>query len=529
MARKSKILIVDDHKENIVALAKLIENPDIAIYTAQNAHEALDKLVDSDFCLALLDVQMPEIDGFELARLIRGVKRHRHLPIIFVTAQQQSEFTTFEGYEAGAVDLLFKPLVPNIVRSKVRVFVELDQQKHMLEEQVKELEQLRKQADSANVAKSRFLANMSHEIRTPLAAVMGFAEMIADDQVFEDEKEELIQMIKKNGELLLHLIDDILDISRIESSKLELEETPFCLLDILREVKSTLTFKADEKGIGLEFSYPESCDKNYLSDPTRIKQVLLNVIGNAIKFTEKGFVSISIECNESETLEKSDSLTIRVKDQGVGMTDQQKQRIFSAFVQADSSTRRQFGGSGLGLLIAKSLAQALKGDVRLIDSELGKGSTFEITLNLLKATESQKTPDKKPADTPSSSSDHQFPGKQILIVDDYEENLILLQMYFRDTQAKLLTAKSGEEAVLKIKSNGTVDLVLMDIQMPGMDGYTATKELRDMGLEIPILAATAHAIRSERMKCLEVGCDDVLVKPLKKSKVLQAVADYLNR
>lgn len=525
---KSKILIVDDHKENILALSKLIESNDYEIYTALNAQEALEILTYHDFSLALLDVQMPEIDGFELARLIRGVKRHKNLPIIFVTAQQQDQFVLFEGYEAGAVDLLFKPLVPTIVRSKVRVFVELDKQKRLLESQVQELDQLRRQADAANVAKSQFLANMSHEIRTPLAAVMSFAEMIASDKFAEDERDEMINMIKKNGDLLLRLIDDILDIARIETSKVDIDQAPLAFVPLLNDVKTTLTPKAEEKGIGLKFQISSSCDTNYQSDPTRIKQVLLNIIGNAIKFTSQGDVVVQIDAKPDDASGTRDIVRILVQDAGIGISPDHQVKLFAAFTQADTSTRRQFGGSGLGLMISKSLAQAMGGDVRLVRSGPEFGSLFEITFRLVRTQQDVSSTGTATPTSGATNSGPDFSGKKILIVDDYPENLVILQLYLRPTKADLTLVQSGTEALQVIQDNKLAfDIVLMDIQMPKMDGHTTTRAIRAFDKETPIIAVTAHASVPEREKCLHSGCNAVLTKPLNREKLLRSLSDHL--
>ncbi len=210
---KTKILIVDDLAENILALSRLIEADDVEILTASKPEEALNHILDNDFALALLDVQMPMMSGFELARLIRGVGKGRHLPIIFVTAQSTDTRVIFEGYESGAVDILFKPLDPHMVRSKVRVFVRLDQQSRTLASQVDVMARLKEEADAANIAKSRFLANMSHEIRTPMGAVLGFADVLSQADLTTQEKDEALASISRNGKLLLRIIDDILDLS----------------------------------------------------------------------------------------------------------------------------------------------------------------------------------------------------------------------------------------------------------------------------------------------------------------------------
>lgn len=524
MTLKTKILIVDDYPENIHALANLIDAPDVEIHSTTKPEEALEMLTHHDFGLALLDVQMPIMSGFELAKLIRGVKRFRQIPIIFVTAHQQDSAVIFQGYETGAVDLLFKPLDPQVVRSKVRVFVEMDKQKHQLQAHVKELEKLRIEADAANIAKSQFLANMSHEIRTPLAAVMGFADLVVRDTLTEKEKKDCVDSISRNGELLLRLIDDILDLSKIEANRLELEREHHCLTEILRDVESTLSFKAADKGVSLNFRIPESTKTTYLIDPLRFKQILLNIVGNAIKFTPTGEVSVDVLIQEFDDL--NDLLRVQVKDEGVGMTEAQSRRLFQPFGQADASTKRRFGGTGLGLVISRQIARAMNGDIRLLSSEVDKGSTFEISVKLEKSSHVSGVHHK-------NRSTEIFPGqsidltdKRILAVDDSKDNLVLLEMYLRSTGALLTFAGNGQQAVDAVRS-GEYDMILMDIQMPNMDGREATELIRKGGFDRPIVALTAHATRTEHDKCLDSGCDDVLVKPVAKTNLISLLNKYL--
>lgn len=526
---KTKILIVDDYQENIDALSGLIDADDVSIFSANNADDALRLLTENDFGLALLDVQMPVVSGFELARLIRGVKKYRHLPIIFVTAHQEDRNVTFEGYNTGAVDLLFKPLDPVVVRSKVRVFVELSQQRTQLVEHVREHERLRVEAEAANIAKSQFLANMSHEIRTPLAAVMGFAEMLTRGVHNDKDRDNCSAAIKRNGELLLRLIDDILDLSKIEANRIEIEKTEFNLSDVFKDINSTLAFKAQEKGIDLVCKWPNTADTLYRSDTTRIKQVLLNVIGNAVKFTPKGSVNVAGQIEPGDSTKSggaTDHVKITVQDEGVGLTLEQAERLFQPFGQADPSTRRQFGGSGLGLVISRQLARYLGGDIRLLSSESGKGSTFEISFLLERSSaRSIASPAQKAQTLGDQKID--FGGKRILAVDDSNDNLTLIEMFLRGTKANLTFAGNGKQAIDSAQTNA-FDLVLMDIQMPGMDGHEATEEFRKMGIRVPIIALTAHATKSERDRCRQSGCDEVLTKPITRTDLIRGISHYLN-
>lgn len=530
---KVRILIVDDHIENIDALSRLIEGEEVEIFSAVNADGALELVSKHEFGLALLDVQMPNITGFELAKIVRGVKRFKTLPIIFVTAHQESSAVLFEGYQSGAVDLLFKPLNPNIVRAKVKIFVELAQQKMLLQLQVRELERLRVQADSANFAKSQFLANMSHEIRTPLAAVIGFADLLTRDQITREEKEECSSAVKRNGVLLMRLVDDILDLSKIEANKLEPEQTIFDLNELLSDVNTTMSFRAQENGVQLKLQQPSFEKEKFISDSVRIKQALLNIIGNAIKFSPGGSVQVNFSL-KPQLIKNSEgaefqTLFIEVMDTGVGLSAEQIEKLFRPFSQADESTKRQFGGSGLGLVISREIARALGGDIRLASSEIGKGSIFEIEFLLKRADEitlSTEKINKRLPDTATFSVAF-LKGRKILAVDDSPDNLKLLSHYLKNSEVQMTFAENGMQAISEVENN-KFDLILMDVQMPGMDGHETTAEIRRLNFKNPIIALTAHALKSEHEKCREAGCDDVLTKPVSQVKLLEKIHSFLN-
>jgi signal transduction histidine kinase len=521
--KKVKILIVDDYQENITALANLIAADDIEVFSAKNADKALELLTYNDFALALVDIQMPVVTGLELAQLIRGVKKFQHLPIIFVTAPQQDNSLIFQGYETGAVDLLFKPLNPYVVRSKVRVFVELSRQRETLQTHVDESDKLRLEAEAANIAKSQFLANMSHEIRTPLAAVMGFSDLLVNDDASPEEKEEWAAAVRRNGNLLMRLIDDILDISKIEADRLEFDTAPFSLNDFLQDVNATLAFKAKDKGVDLDFHYPTDSFNFYNSDSTRIKQILLNVIGNAIKFTARGRILVEVEIKPATN--KADSMHVTVKDEGIGLTPEQTTRLFQPFSQGDASTRRQYGGTGLGLAISRRLARALGGDLSLVSTTPGMGSTFAITV-LLNRTPKLEKSEPIPKSLSGALPEADFTGKHILAVDDSPDNLFLIQMFLKTSGANLTCVENGASAVELVKENN-FDLILMDMQMAGMDGREATSIIRKMGYKGPVLAFTAHAMQEEHDKCKAAGCDDVIVKPIDSKKLVDGLRPYL--
>lgn len=517
--KKIKVLIVDDYKENILALSELIANDEIEVHSATNAENALELISRHDFGLALFDVQMPGTDGFELATIVRGVERFKNTPIIFVTAHSQDSSFAYNGYQTGAVGLLYKPLDPHIVRAKVRTFVEMAKQRRLLQEQVEELERLRKEAHSANLAKSRFLANMSHEIRTPLAAVMGFAELATNPNTNETEKQQCAQAVQRNGELLMRLIDDILDLSKIEANKLSLEKQSFNLKDLIHDVGSTLSFRAKEKGVTFDVSSIHFTHDYFESDPARLKQVLLNIIGNAIKFTgQGGEVQVEFKLAPLPGAEKSHRLTVTVKDNGIGLTREQMSLLFQPFSQADASTKRKFGGSGLGLTISREIARSTGGDLKILSSEVGVGTTFEIEF-ILHAIATPACQDMRP--TLASAQDlSALNGMKVLAIDDSPDNLTLLAYYLKNTGVDVSYAENAAKGI-ELAGENDFDVILMDIQMPEMDGHQATEIVRQNGFTKPILALTAHVLRDEHEKCLSSGCNDVLTKPLSRTKLIK--------
>ncbi|WP_374075726.1 response regulator [Bdellovibrio bacteriovorus] len=525
---KTKLLVVDDHIENVLFLSHLISNNDVEIITARNGEQALAHLMDHEFGLALLDVQMPGMSGFELARLIRASKKTKNLPMILMTSEQRERAVVFEGYETGAVDFLFKPLDPHVVRSKVRTFVLLDQQRRLSLAQVQEVENLKRKAEEANLAKSHFLANISHEIRTPLGAVLGFADILNQDKLSEEERREFLDAIRRNGELLSRLIDDLLDLSKIEAQRLDFERKEISIKDILSDVQSILGFRASEKGIALQVESPAT-DLLLMADPLRIKQVLLNVIGNAVKFTDKGQVRVQVKTQDCRSPAEAGHLKkviFTIEDTGLGLTPAEVQRLFQPFSQADVSTARRFGGTGLGLVISRQLARLMGGDLQLVSSQVGVGSVFEVSLLL------ELSPYVNQAFHHNSlreplAHESSIAGKVILVVDDVGDNRLLIDRYLRPQKINLLQAGSGQEA-LDILQTTSPDLILMDIQMPMMDGYEAVRRIRMRGYKAPIIALTAHAMREETRKCLSAGCDAVLTKPTRRNELVGLLQEWLS-
>ncbi|WP_413292947.1 PAS domain S-box protein [Bdellovibrio sp. HCB185ZH] len=381
---------------------------------------------------------------------------------------------------------------------------------------------LYERAQEASRAKSDFLANVSHEIRTPLGAMLGFAEILRDDTQLTPEQRHSVDTVLRNGQQLLRIVNEILDISKIESEKIQIENIVFGLRELLEDVTYLLRVKAEEKGIELRLRIGTVRDQ-LISDPGRIRQILINMVGNAIKFTEQGYVELRAEAIPTRIPERF-ILQFIVTDTGIGISKEQRGHLFQPFSQADSSTTRRFGGTGLGLFLSRKLARLLGGDITFT-STVGKGSRFLISVVAhVPSAKVQAEPPKR--EYVVNAAGTYLQAGVILVVDDAADNRELLRHYLKksgldDTQIEM--ASNGEEAVRKASAK-TYRMILMDIQMPHMDGFQALKKLRDQGYECPIIALTAHAMKGDREKCLEAGFDGYLQKPLRK----EALNEVLN-
>lgn len=371
----------------------------------------------------------------------------------------------------------------------------------------------------ANVAKTNFLANISHELRTPLGAILGFSELIQDSNISAAEKNMFAETIRRNGAQLSRLVDDLLDLSKVEMGKIELEPVDFNLTQIFSEVIQLFSAPAQKKNIQLNLTIAESLPGRATSDPIRLKQILTNIIGNAIKFTEKGHININAFYEPSGSL-----LRVDVKDTGRGLTQEEQSRLFKPFSQADASVTRKYGGTGLGLNLSRKLAQLLGGNLQLLWSQPGKGSCFRLEIPLHSHSKLQQSPQEIPItdSQPSGPLD----TYRILVVDDIADNQKLLCRYLEKAGASVDVASDGVEGIQKA-TQSDFDLILMDVQMPVLDGLQATTILRQKHYEKPIFAVTAHAMKEDRDRCLAAGFNDYLTKPLNQKNLVDKIKQAL--
>jgi PAS domain S-box-containing protein len=390
-------------------------------------------------------------------------------------------------------------------------------------------------AEAATRAKSEFLANMSHEIRTPMTAVLGYAELLLDGTLRDDEhRREAVVTMQRNGNYLLDLLNDILDLSKIEAGRVSVERLTFCPLELIADVRSLMASRALERGLVLDASAIDPIPATIHSDPTRLRQILVNLVGNAIKFTDRGRVDLRVRTGEWNG---APTLHFDVIDTGIGMNEEQLERVFRPFTQADNSTTREYGGTGLGLTISKRLAVLLGGDLE-VQTEPGRGSTFSVwqPLGSLHGVEMISDVHGKLAqmiesEVPASPAAATGLCAKILLAEDGLDNQRLIKLILTRAGAEVILAENGQAAIELVEATNDAgepfDVILMDMQMPVVDGYEATRTLRERGFDGPIIALTAHAMAEDRAKCIEAGCDDYATKPIDRAKLVETVRSWV--
>ncbi|MBF0622628.1 MAG: response regulator [Magnetococcales bacterium] len=532
---RSRVLIVDDQRSNVDVLREILTDYDRII--ALGGVRALELArTEPQPDIILLDIMMPVIDGYEVCKQLKDDPATAGIPVIFVTAKKEVGDEA-RGFHLGGTDYITKPFNSEIVRQRIKNQLELKKHRDHLESLVarrteqlvqarKEAEQGREAAEAGNLAKSRFLATMSHEIRTPMNAILGMADALGETSLNEEQR-QFVTVFKRSGQGLLGLIDGILDLSKVESGKLELEQRPFRLSKLLQSTLDMMEVRAAEKGLKLSMVVDETLPKKGVGDPHRIQQIVVNLLFNAIKFTQRGSVILRARACHNH----AESLRVEIEDTGIGIPEEKMENIFQDFAQVDASITRSHGGTGLGLAICKKLVDLMGGEIG-VTSQIGKGSLFHVIIPYPPSEQTKREPflryhsedQVRPKGTERAS---------ILLVDDTEDNILLVEVFLKSTPHTITVAWDGQEALDQLTSK-RFDLVLMDIQMPRMDGYTATRKLREYEQKnnlprTPVAALTAHAMAEDAQRARDAGCDEFLSKPITKKKLIKVIDSMLNR
>jgi PAS domain S-box-containing protein len=414
------------------------------------------------------------------------------------------------------VDTTIVPLIESNGRPERFISIRYDITDRRLHQ--RELESRRIEAESANIAKSQFIAAMSHEIRTPMNGVLGMLDIILESDLDEEQKTQL-GIAKTSARALLDILNDILDFSKLEAGRVELDEHPFSPRSLIEDVAALFSFQAEEKGIGLACDVDPDLPAHLAGDSTRVRQVLLNLISNAVKFTEDGEVTVGSRYNH-----RDETLTVFVQDTGIGVSEAKVERLFDRFSQADTSTTRRFGGSGLGLAISKQLTNQMGGTIE-VTSVLGEGSCFTVSLPLPTLLSSQCSLEADCKGERHTEFLSTTPPLHVLVADDHRVNQMVIEAYLLRGGHRATIVENGAEAV-EMVSVGNFDLVLMDVQMPVMDGLSATRSIRKLPSNrnaVPIIALTANAMEGDREDCLEAGMTAHLPKPVEASTLLATI------
>lgn len=534
VAQGSTILVVDDNKINCELLSRQLERQGHTVATAMNGQQALWMLKAMPYDLMLLDVVMTGMSGFELLQQLKEHQEWKHIPVIMISALDERD-SMVKCIEMGAEDYLYKPFNPILLQARINTCLEKKrlrdkeiQLQQQIAERTLELEREiveRKRAEvaacAANQAKSTFLANMSHELRTPLNVILGFAQLMTRNGSLTPQQQGYLDTICNSGEHLLNLINDVLEISKIEAGRITLYENNFNLCGLLDSLQQMLRLKAEFKGLKLVFDLVPDLPQYIRTDENKLRQVLMNLLGNAIKFTQTGSVTLRVRYRQKQTT--SPLLLFAVEDTGPGIAATELENLFKPFVQTEAGRNSQ-EGSGLGLLISQKFVRLAGGEIT-VESKLGEGTifNFDIQTSAVELEELQAT---EPSQQIVGLEVGQ-PEYRILVAEDKPKNRQLLVELLTSVGFEVREATNGQEAIALGKS-WSPHLIWMDMRMPVIDGFEATKQIKAAGTQAPIvIALTGNAFEEDRIVALAKGCDDFVRKPFREEDIFKKMTQHL--
>ncbi len=542
MESHKRILIVDDNETNLYSLKKIVGRLPIEIDTAISGFAAIDLAEGKHYSLALVDIQMPEMDGFETMKRLRSTPTHEFIPIILVSAIYTEDQYKIRGIETGAVDFIPKPVNPDILRAKVQVFLDLEENRMQLNQLIevlkiknqelkseikhrkqveKELRDAKRLAEKRSELKGQLLVNMSHEIRTPVNSILGFADLLTSPSITTADKERYLRYVSSSSHNLLFLLDEVLEHSRLESGEVRISLGPCNIRDLCIEICESFEKIREQSGkhsISIRTKLPPADEnKTIMTDPQRLRQVISNLVNNSLKYTNSGTITFGY-------LIKGDEIELFVRDTGIGIPPEDLDEIFNRFKRAENQPELTAPGTGLGLSISRSIVSKLGGRI-WVESEIGKGSVFKFTIPFNAATESDLSEKEMILD--DSGLEPDWHDRTIMIAEDEELNFLFLKEALKPTSIVIHWAKNGHEAIDLVKKHPEIELTLMDVKMPDMDGYEATRQIKTVRPDLPIIIQTAFALSDEKAKSVKQGGDGFITKPINRQLLIRTISRFL--
>ncbi|MFB2839001.1 response regulator [Floridanema evergladense] len=556
VGHKGNILIVDDTPENLQVLSATLTDSGYKVRGVINGKMALRAARSAQPDLILLDIRMPDINGYQVCEQLKADSTTLGIPVIFISASDEV-LDKVKAFQVGGVDYVTKPFHVEEVLARVehqltikRLQKQLIAQNQQLQEEIVERKKAEEAAAAASKAKTEFLANMSHELRTPLNAILGFTQVMMRDSMLSSDQAENLRIINRSGEHLLALINDVLELSKIESGAVSLDESSFDFYRLLDGLEEMFQIKAERKRLEMRLIVPPEVPQYIRTDEKKLRSCLINLLGNAIKFTQYGSITLRVNVaseNNFSLHKQSCRLEFEVEDTGVGIAPEEIDSLFDAFVQTESG-KKSAEGTGLGLTITRKFVQLLGGNIS-VSSVLSKGTVFkfDIKISLAKAMEITPQPRQRVIGLESKQITH-----RILVVDDNRENRLLLFKLLQPIGFEVQEAENGQQAI-SLWESWQPHLIWMDTRMPLMDGLQATKCIRNLekqrkknqlqqemsgrkfslsntSFSVPhtiIIALTASAFEEKQEEFLAIGCDDFLRKPFQEKVIFEKIAHYL--